>query len=123
MRGLSVVLPALWAASSSATKQILFAAQSNGNLTSLSLTGNSLAITSNTLDCADNASWLTLDARNQILYCLNRGVGNATKGSLNSFAIGEHGALNLIDRADAPFGVVAGQYFDVGSTRGYVTAS
>lgn len=123
MRGLSLLLPVVWMASVTADQSILFAAQSNGNLTSLVLKNSGLEVTSNTLDCADNASWLTLDKHNRILYCLDRGVGNATKGSLNSFAIGEQGVLNRIDRVTAPFGVVAGQYFDVGRTRGFVTAS
>ncbi|KAH7359682.1 Lactonase, 7-bladed beta-propeller-domain-containing protein [Pyrenochaeta sp. MPI-SDFR-AT-0127] len=123
MRGLSLFLPVVWATSIIANKNILFAAQSNGNLTSLSLQNSSIAVTSNTVDCADNASWLTLDAHNKILYCLNRGVGNATQGSLNSFAVGKQGVLTKIDRVSAPFGVVAGQYFDVGGKRGYVTAS
>jgi hypothetical protein len=106
----------------------LFVAQSNGDLSVLSLTSDgktsNLSITSTTRDCASNPSWLTLDSTNHLLYCLDRGLSNATKGSLNSFSIGQDGLLTRIDRADAPFSCVAGEYFDINpSTRGYVTAS
>jgi 6-phosphogluconolactonase (cycloisomerase 2 family) len=106
----------------------LFAAQSNGDLSTLSLTRNGtfhhLSIASNTREAGGNPSWLTLDAENRILYCLDRGQSNATKGSLNSFAIGEYGALSRIDTVDAPFSGVAAAYIDINSTtRGYVTAS
>lgn len=121
--GRTLFLLALWMASITATTYTLFAAQANGNLTTLSLRDTTLDVTSNTVDCADNASWLTLDAKNRILYCLDRGIGSPTKGSLTSFAIKKGGLLKRIDRVDAPFGVVAGQYFDTDGTRGFVTAS
>lgn len=106
----------------------LFAAQSNGDLTTLARTrrGNSyhLSVTSTTRDAGGNPSWLNVDAAQRLLYCLDRGQSDSTKGSLNSFKIGENGVLSKIDSVDAPFSGVAAASFDVGNgKRGYVTAS
>ncbi|UPX18820.1 uncharacterized protein EKO05_0009109 [Ascochyta rabiei] len=107
---------------------ILFAAQSNGDLSTLSLSQHedsyNLSVTSTTRECGGNPSWLNIDSAQRLLYCLDRGQSNATKGSLNLFRIGEKGLLSSIDRVDAPFSGVAAEYFDVGEgKRGYVTAS
>ena len=107
---------------------IIFAAQSNGDLSTLALTrrGSSynLSVTSTTKECGGNPSWLNIDRKQRLLYCLDRGQSNATKGSLNSFRIGERGVLNKIDSVDAPFSGVAAEYLDLGGgKRGYVTAS
>ncbi|XPS99790.1 hypothetical protein M3J09_008960 [Ascochyta lentis] len=107
---------------------ILFAAQSNGDLSTLSLSRHgesyNLSVTSTTREGGGNPSWLNIDSAQRLLYCLDRGQSNATKGSLNSFKIGEKGVLNRIDRVDAPFSGVAAEYFDIGNgSRGYVTAS
>lgn len=106
----------------------LFAAQSNGDLSTLSLsrhgTSYNLSVTSTTRDGGSNPSWLALDSKNRLLYCLDRGQSNDTKGSLNSFEIGKNGVLKRIHSVDAPFSGVAGEFFDINSTtRGYVTAS
>lgn len=106
----------------------LFAAQSNGDLSTLSLTRHAnlynLSVTSTTREGGGNPSWLNIDSAERLLYCLDRGQGNVTKGSLNSFRIGEKGVLSRIDRVDAPFSGVAAEYFDAGEDRrGYVTAS
>ncbi|KAF3052621.1 hypothetical protein E8E11_010697 [Didymella keratinophila] len=107
---------------------ILFAAQSNGHLTSLSLTHNgesySLTATSTTRDAGGNPSWLNIDVKQRLLYCLDRGQSNATKGSLNSFRIRNDGVLDKIASVDAPFSGVAAELFDLDSgKKGYVTAS
>ncbi|GJC95835.1 ykgB protein [Colletotrichum higginsianum] len=82
---------AVWAASCSAVT--LYAADSGGNVTTLSLTGSgdtySLSVTSKTAECDVNPSWLTLDAANRVLYCLDRGSNSVPNGSLNSFSIGD----------------------------------
>jgi len=107
---------------------ILFAAQSSGDLSTLALTrqGKSynLSVTSTNRECGGNPSWLNLDSPQRLLYCLDRGQGNATKGSLNSFRIGKGGALSKIDGVEAPFSGVAAEYFELDNgKRGYVTAS
>lgn len=106
----------------------LFAAQSNGNLSTLQLTQNngsySLSVVSNTREAGDNPSWLNIDSEKRLLYCLDRGHSNSTKGSLNSFHIGERGLLEKIDSVAAPFSGVAAEYIDLeGGKRGYVCAS
>ena len=106
----------------------LFAAQSNGHLTTLSLTHDgvsyNLSATSNTREAGGNPSWLNIDAKRRFLYCLDRGQSTATKGSLNSFRIGENGVLEKIASVDAPFSGVAAELFNLDNgNRAYVTAS
>ncbi|KAF2630948.1 putative isomerase YbhE [Macroventuria anomochaeta] len=106
----------------------LFAVQSNGDLSTLALTRNgksyNLSVTSTIRECGSNPSWLNIDSKQRLLYCLDRGQSNATEGSLNSFSIDSEGALSKIDSVDAPFSGVAAEYFDIGGgKRGYVTAS
>lgn len=106
----------------------LFAAQSNGDLSTLSLTRNassySLSVTSTSRDCGGNPSHLNINSAQRLLYCLDRGHSNATKGSLNSFSIGKKGVLSKIDSVDAPLSGVSAEYFDlVEGKRGYVSAS
>lgn len=108
----------------------LFAADSGGNVTSLSLTGSdsnyTLAATSKTTECQVNPSWLTLDSANRVLYCLDRGGSASTSGSLNSFSIEDDGTLSHIDRVDAPLSGVAGDIFRLSNSPGdrvYISAS
>ncbi|WYZ40012.1 hypothetical protein EsH8_IV_000353 [Colletotrichum jinshuiense] len=117
---------ALWAASCNAV--ILYAADSGGNVTTLSLTGSganqSLSVSSKTAECDVNPAWLTLDSANRVLYCLDRGSNSVPNGSLNSFSIGDGGALARIARVSAPFSGVAGEIVTTESgARGYVSAS
>ncbi|KAK2040997.1 hypothetical protein LZ31DRAFT_597627 [Colletotrichum somersetense] len=114
----------LWTVSCSAVT--LFVADSGGNVTTLSLTGfgtnYSLSIASKTADCEFNPSWLTLDATNRVLYCLDRGSNSVPNGSLSSFYWG--GGLTRIARISAPFSGVAGNLVTTESgARGYVSAS
>lgn len=110
----------------------LFAADSGGNVTTLSFKegcgSSSLTVTSRTSDCEANPSWLTLDREGRILYCYDRGTasGNSatTSGSLNSFSIGEDGQLTRISRVRGPFSGVAGELIESPTgARGYVSAS
>ncbi|KAH7353201.1 Lactonase, 7-bladed beta-propeller-domain-containing protein [Plectosphaerella cucumerina] len=106
----------------------LFAADSGGNVTTLSLTqgcgNNSFTVTSRTADCEANPSWLTLDGPSRVLYCYDRGATRSTSGSLNSFSIGEEGLLTRIARVSAPLSGVAGEIVTTPSgSRGYVSAS
>ncbi|KAM0273914.1 hypothetical protein ACHAQH_008118 [Verticillium albo-atrum] len=101
---------ALWSSAGAVT---LFAADSGGNVTTLSLTGCSnnytLSVVSKTSDCEANPSWLTLDGPNRVLYCYDRGVASSVSGSLNSFSIGDDGLLARIARVQAPLSGVAGE--------------
>lgn len=107
----------------------LFAADSGGNVTSLSLdigtgTNSSLVATHKTTECAKSPSWLTLDATNRILYCIDRASNSAVNGSLNSFSVGDGGALVHIDRIPVASSGVAGGIVSLDSgVRAYVTAS
>lgn len=125
----------LWLASSAATTHAsavrLYSAHSDGNVTTLSLTGGSgnytLAVASVTADCEANPAALTLDKENGVLYCYDRGGSTDTAGSLNSFAIdrSQHGALTRISRVEAPYSGVWGEILTVEETgkRVYVSAS
>lgn len=123
----SALATAIFTASSHA--QHLFAAQSDGNVSTILLTesGNTstLTVTSVTADCGPNAATLNLDFSQRILYCLDRGRAPATQGSLSSFSIDADGKLTRIARVSAPFSGVTAEYFDVPETgiRGYVSAS
>ncbi|OLN95651.1 putative 6-phosphogluconolactonase-like protein 2 [Colletotrichum chlorophyti] len=106
----------------------LYAADSGGNVTTLSLVGSgtnySLSVSSKTAECDVNPSWLTLDSASRVLYCLDRGSNSVPDGSLNSFSIGDGGALTRIARVRAPFSGVAGEIVTTSSgARGYVSAS
>ncbi|KAK7428118.1 hypothetical protein QQZ08_005357 [Neonectria magnoliae] len=90
----------------------LFAADSGGNVTTLSFTGAgsnyTLSVTAKTSGCEDNPSWLSVDKASRVLYCLDRGASSSTSGSLNSFSIEESGALTRLGRVLAPLSGVAG---------------
>ncbi|CAN9406666.1 unnamed protein product [Alternaria alternata] len=107
----------------------LFAADSRGNVSTLSLTENgntsSLTVTSVTADCGPNPASLNLDYQNRILYCLDRGRAPGTEGSLNSLRIAADGSLSRIARVSAPFSGVAAEFFNDEETgvRGYVSTS
>jgi 6-phosphogluconolactonase (cycloisomerase 2 family) len=104
----------------------LFVADYGGNLSTLKLTesqdGYDLAVSSGSKDCQPSPSWLTLDKANNVLYCLDR--GGQTAGSLNSFMIGNDGALKHVARVRAPLGGVAGEIITgAKGKRGYFGAS
>ncbi|KAK7418036.1 hypothetical protein QQX98_004175 [Neonectria punicea] len=90
----------------------LFAADSGGNVTTLSFTGTgsnyTLSVTAKTSECEVNPSWISVDKASRVLYCLDRGASSSTSGSLNSFSIEESGALTRLDRVLAPLSGVAG---------------
>ena len=109
--------------------QQLFAAHSDGNVSTLALTGSgnesTLSVTSVSSECEANPATLNLDFSQRILYCRDRGRAPDTQGSLNSFSIDAAGRLTRIARVSAPFSGVTAEFFDVPSTgvRGYVSAS
>ncbi|KPM38646.1 hypothetical protein AK830_g7910 [Neonectria ditissima] len=106
----------------------LFAADSGGNVTTLSFTGSgnnyTLAVTAKTAECEVNPSWLSVDKASRVLYCLDRGGSSSTSGSLNSFSIEDSGALTRLDRVLAPLSGVAGNIVTTGNgARAIVSAS
>ncbi|RGP78309.1 hypothetical protein FLONG3_3624 [Fusarium longipes] len=105
----------------------LFVADYSGALTTLKLAesqnGYDLTVSSKSSDCQPVPSWLTLDKANNVLYCLDRGVWAPT-GSLNSFTIGNDGALKRVARVSAPLEGVAGEIITgAKGKRGYFAAS
>lgn len=105
----------------------LYAATSDGNVTSLSLTvgdsGNNLTVSSKTA-CGANASWLTFDSKTRLLYCLDRGVSSSTNGSMNSYSASADGLLTSIDSVTAPLSGVSHEVFtNEAGKRGFATAS
>ncbi|KAF4441102.1 hypothetical protein F53441_12131 [Fusarium austroafricanum] len=106
----------------------LFVADYSGNLSTLTFTetqgGYDFSVTSKSPDCQPSPSWLTLDKSNNVLYCLDRGGWGAASGSLNSFTIGEKGALKCVSRVKAPLEGVAGEIVTgANGKRGYFSAS
>jgi 6-phosphogluconolactonase (cycloisomerase 2 family) len=63
--------------------QSLKLSQSNGAYSLTSLGSN--------YGCAPNASWLTLDGKTEILYCVNEAL-NGGNGSLSSYCLGPAGS-------------------------------
>ncbi|KAK2615009.1 hypothetical protein N8I77_001788 [Diaporthe amygdali] len=109
----------------SASAVTLYSAQSDGNLTSLSLTGSGssydLAVASVSQDCEVNPSVLTLDKENSILYCYDRG---GSVGTLNSFSTSADGTLSRIARVEGPASGVWAEILTAESgKRAYITAS
>lgn len=117
------ILSSTLVASASAVN--LYAAQSDGNVTSLSLTGSGssyeLGVTSVSHECEVNPSVLTLDKENSILYCYDRG---GSVGTLNSFSTSADGTLSRIARVEGPASGVWAEILTAKSgKRAYITAS
>nr|POE90089.1 putative 6-phosphogluconolactonase [Quercus suber] len=86
----------------------LFVADYSGSVTSLSLADDgTLSKTASNNGCAPNPSWLTLDADNGVLFCLNEGL-TSPNGSLSSFTINGDGSLNHVKNATSLNGPVSG---------------
>lgn len=123
---LRTLLPSALAATASAVN--LYAAHSDGNVTSLALTvsgdNSTLSVTHRTADCEANPAVLTLDKANGVLYCYDRGGSKDTVGSLNSFSVGEDGNLTRISRIEAPYSGVWGDILTAeNGNRSYIAAS
>lgn len=113
------ILSSTLVASASAVN--LYAAQSDGNVTSLSLTDSELAVTSVSQECEVNPSVLTLDKENSILYCYDRG---GSVGTLNSFSTSADGTLSRIARIEGPASGVWAEILTAKSgKRAYITSS
>ena len=82
----------------------LFVSSYTGNITTLELTKskNSLAQIQVNNACAPNASWLHLDAKHKILYCIEENIVGSN-GSLHSFKVDKtSGALTKIQNITIP---------------------
>ncbi|KAI9739303.1 MAG: hypothetical protein M1834_007516 [Cirrosporium novae-zelandiae] len=82
----------------------LFVASYAGSVTtlSLSLTSNNtyqLQNVSRNTDCAPSPSWLTLDKKNNVLYCADEGLSTPGIGSLTSLSVSQSGYLTKLDHA------------------------
>ncbi|CAK7228114.1 hypothetical protein SBRCBS47491_006794 [Sporothrix bragantina] len=89
----------------------------SGTLTSVNLTLSAAAANSTSgpqatihelavnTGCAPQASWLTLDKPNGILYCLDESFGNPN-GSLSSYKTSANGTLTQLKRVETPAGPV-----------------
>ncbi|TFB03612.1 putative 6-phosphogluconolactonase [Trichoderma ghanense] len=60
--------------------------------------------------CSDNPSWLTLDATDSILYCINEGL-NTPNGALTAFKTSASGSLQQLGQSSTPNGPVSGVVF------------
>lgn len=95
-------------------------------MTSLALDGRDLSIT-HSASCAPNASWLTFDEPNRVIYCLDEGLV-VPNGSITSYSVsdsGKHqhggsgfitnklpGKLSTIEHVETISGPVSGVIFD-----------
>ncbi|KAK7940819.1 uncharacterized protein PG986_013206 [Apiospora aurea] len=61
----------------------------------LNLAGKGLTVTSKSLDCGSEPTWMTLDKGRSTLYCLNEGWGG--EGSLTSYKINDDATLQTLD--------------------------
>ena len=106
------ILLAATAATTSAS--MLFVSSYSGNVTTLALSGSAgnmtLDATSATSGCSISPSWLTLDPKHRILYCIDE--GNITTGegpgSLSTFYIGAKGVLSQVAKEATLGGPVNG---------------
>lgn len=99
----------------SAMATFLYVSSYSGIVTTLNLTlpSQNASLASTTLEsvssstgCAQTPSWLTLDATNGVLYCLDRG-SSTVSGSLSSFQVANDGSLSHLDRVDMIYGAVS----------------
>ncbi|KAK5087809.1 hypothetical protein LTR05_002024 [Lithohypha guttulata] len=115
---------ALCAAAASASR--LFVSSYAGNVTSLALTEKdgaySLTPTYNATECGTSPSWLTLDATNGLLFCVNEGMATSN-GSLSSFRVNQDGSLSHVQNLTTLAGPVhATLYGNPSGRRGIVLA-
>lgn len=92
---------------------LLYAASYAGTVTTLNLTlssglnsSASLEAISTSTGCSSSPAWLTLDASNSILYCLDEGLSTPL-GSLTSFQTSEDGTLVQLDQISVISGPVS----------------
>ncbi|CAK7211854.1 hypothetical protein SCUCBS95973_001265 [Sporothrix curviconia] len=104
---------------------LVYVTSYSGTLTSLNLTLSAAAASSTTgprasiqqlavnWGCAPQASWLTLDKPNGVLYCLDESFGNPN-GSLSSYKTSTNGTLTQLKRVGTPAGPVYATIYGAG---------
>ncbi|KUM66904.1 hypothetical protein ACN42_g192 [Penicillium freii] len=109
----------LFGAASTASK--LYAASYSGTVTTLSpqrADGRyELSIVAQTKVCGASPSWLTLDKDNDLMLCLNEGLG-APNGSLTSFRVNSDGSLTMLDVLETVSGPVVSALYTIASQPG-----
>ncbi|KAK1826555.1 Lactonase, 7-bladed beta-propeller-domain-containing protein [Podospora conica] len=79
-----------------AAAKLLYATSYNDHaVTVLDLTDGQLTVLDKSLDCGSEPTWLTLDKRHGVLYCLNEGWGGAA--SITSFKTSKKGKLTTLN--------------------------
>ncbi|KAL2818473.1 Lactonase, 7-bladed beta-propeller-domain-containing protein [Aspergillus cavernicola] len=63
-----------------------------------------------TSDCGTSPSWLMLDGKNDILYCLDEGV-DLPKGALTSFRTNSNGSLSKVQQLQTMAGPVSSVFY------------
>ncbi|KAF2105117.1 3-carboxymuconate cyclase-like protein-like protein [Rhizodiscina lignyota] len=91
-------------------KTNLYVSSYVGTVTTLSLSGTNLDITSS-VPCAQNASWLTFDSQDRILYCLDEGLV-VPNGTVHSYSVAKDGKLTPIEEKTTISGPVNGVLYD-----------
>ncbi|KAK8138158.1 hypothetical protein PG984_001538 [Apiospora sp. TS-2023a] len=90
------LLSLLLAASPTTTAVKLWATSYNDHaLYTLNLAHEGLTVTSKSLDCGSEPTWMTLDKRKSTLYCLNEGWGG--QGGLTSYKVNKDSTLKTLD--------------------------
>lgn len=93
-----------------ANTRLLFAAGTGGKLSTLSFNltangANALTEVASTDNCGPVPAWLTLDAEERNLFCLDDSANG--NGSINMFSIDADGGLSLTSRMSTPAGPVS----------------
>ncbi|KAJ0418462.1 Lactonase, 7-bladed beta-propeller-domain-containing protein [Aspergillus carlsbadensis] len=92
----------------------LYAASYAGNVTSLSLSEcgevYQLRPLSSTNECGTSPSWLMLDEPNNILHCLDEGIGSPN-ASLTSFKVHSDGSFEKVKQLQTLGGPVASAFY------------
>ncbi|KAJ5766740.1 uncharacterized protein N7511_004356 [Penicillium nucicola] len=96
----------------------IYAASYSGTVTTLSPQSKngsySLSKVAQTNDCGISPSWLMLDDEENMMLCLNEGIG-AANGSLTSFRANSNGSLTTLDKIETLTGPVMSAVYNIPS--------
>ncbi|KAJ5662677.1 Cytochrome cd1-nitrite reductase-like C-terminal heme d1 [Penicillium macrosclerotiorum] len=84
----------------------LWATHYNGNVYTLSLSGDSLSLASAQKTCGDMPSWLTFDAASRTVYCSDESGTAAGGGSLTAYRASRNGTLHQFAKTETVGGGV-----------------
>ena len=95
----------------------LYAASYDGKVTELKLSNApdhdsepALTKVAETDECGTSPSWLMLDEKHDILYCLDEGV-DTPKGGITSFEKNDDGSLTKVERHETITGPVSSVFY------------